>query len=297
MPTYTPKNNLSPFLKWTGGKTRSLDFLIKRFPEPSEFNNYYEPFLGGGSVFYALLGNDWFRDKVVHLSDINGKLIKTHRYILGSEYVLHRIFGFLEILKNLHVDSKQEGAYYLARELHGVDDNYFQVARFIYLNKTCYNGLYRTRLDGKFNVPIGRYKNPSIYNEPAIFALRDAFTKSGIINTSVDSRLKHRSYVECTPCNGDFMYLDPPYYTGEPSAYTGYNGAAFDEADQLELVEWVNEQNKIGVQLAISQADTPKIRDCWKDLDFVIHETEVGRTQGGKGANRKKVGEILLTNY
>ena len=274
-----------PFLKWTGGKTRSLNFLLNHFPEADDFNDYYEPFLGGGAVAIALLNEERLADKEVYLSDINEQLINCYLAMRDDPDM------FIDIAMTFESDHSKQLYEAIRAITPGVCDT-FDAARFLYLNKTCFNGLYRVNKNGQFNVPMGDYTNPKVVDREHIMFLRSLF-----LNNSYSCSFSSNSFLNISPHNGDFIYCDPPYYSDNPKSFTGYTPLAFGKKSQEQLVQWVNDCTDRGVLVAVSQADCEYIRQSWSDSRFVIHENQVNRTNGGKGSARSAVTELLVVNY
>jgi len=252
---------MKPFLKWSGGKQRVLKELSRHFP--TEFGVYYEPFLGSGSIFFHL------SPKEAVLSDVNYEIFNVFRCVQRDP---ERLIDTLKIFiydKNL---------YYHVRQMK-FRDAFVRAAKFIYLNKTSYNGLYRVNKSGEFNVPMGRYKNPTICDEHLLRAASD-------ILRSID--IRHGSYERIEPFDGDFVYLDPPYL----GRFDGYTPYGFGEEDHRLLAECVNQWVADGVQVLMSQGDDPVIRELYGGYEII--ELSVYRSIG---KNRGKQLELLIKTY
>lgn len=272
-----------PFVKWVGGKRQ----LLRQFRElclypPEDFNpitnTYYEPFVGGGAVFFDLL------PKNAELSDLNSELVTTYNVIKNS------VDELIQSLQK-HIYDKE---YYLevrARKAEVLSD--VEVAsRFIFLNRTGFNGLYRVNKSGQFNVPFGRYNNPVICDKDNLQRVSDALQ---------DVVIKHQDYksVLKTAKSGDFVYLDPPYYPiNATSSFTSYTAEGFLEKEQVELRDTFIKLHKKGCFVMLSNSDTPFINDLYSELDrVVINKITAGRAINSKGSGRGKITEVLVTNY
>lgn len=263
-----------PFLKWAGGKTRLISQYKDYFPK--HYETYYEPFLGGGAVFFYL------QPFQAVLTDINADLILTYRCVRDN-------LGELITLLQYHQIRHNSDYYYDARNHHGGTD-LEKAARFIYLNKTCFNGLYRVNSQGKFNVPVGKYKNPGICQEEVLklasFALKNVEIKQGnfdqVLNYAIGSN--------------DFVYFDPPYYPlTRTSNFTAYSHVCFDENQQIKLRDIFSKLANKGVKVMLSNSDCPFIRDLY--AGFNIHSILAARSINSHGQKRGKINELLVTAY
>jgi DNA adenine methylase len=269
------KGIATPFVKWVGGKRSIIDDLKAHLPD--NFNDYYEPFIGGGALFFALHQ----RLRKAHLSDTNLDLIIAYRMVQQAPEKL------LELLKE-HAQKHSEEYYYKVRDRHFLQDPVEKAARLLYLNKTCYNGLWRVNSKGKFNVPIGRYKNPGIVQEENILACCNALQ-------AVDIQLA--DFDEIQPMEGDFVYFDPPYYPMDDASFTRYAKLDFTEQDQVRLRNFVLELSKKGVNVMLSNSDTTFIRDLYKSKPFKTATVQAPRFVNCKSNKRNPVNEVLITNY
>lgn len=265
-----------PFVKWVGGK-RSLMNSIKAHLPPT-FNNYYELFVGGGAAFFALI------DKITqaYLSDNNLDLVITYQVIKADPTHL------IARLKELATGHSEEQFYQVRAE--EPTDPVEVAARFIYLNKTCFNGLFRVNKSGKFNVPIGNYKSPNIVAEENIMACHQALQKA--IITYHDY-----SEIEPRPQRGDFVYLDSPYHPTADDSFTAYTKENFTEQNQSELRDFALELHKAGVYVMLSNSKTKLIADLYSDAAFHLHTVQAPRTVNCKPNARGAVDEYLITNY
>lgn len=265
-----------PFVKWVGGKRNLMNSIKAHLP--AEFNNYYEGFVGGGAVFFALLD----RIERAYLSDNNLDLVITYQIIKDDPT---RLIARLKELANGH-SSEQ---YYNVREQE-LTDSVEVATRFIYLNKTCFNGLYRVNKSGKFNVPIGDYKNPNIVSEENLLTCYKALQKATI--TYHDYR-----EVEPKPQQGDFCYFDPPYHPTADDSFTAYTKENFTEQNQSELRDYALELHRSGAYVMLSNSKTQLIEELYSDNAFHLHIVQAPRTVNCKPNARGAVDEYLITNY
>jgi len=259
-----------PFLKWVGGKRQLLPELLARVP--LGFDTYFEPFLGGGALFFALL------PKKAVLSDSNARLVRTYRAIRDdvddviaelSTYPHDRVF--FEELRRVDVDA--------------LDD--IQVAAWmIYLNRTGFNGLYRVNKSGGFNVPFGRYKNPTICNPDRLLAASEALQSAEILHASFAE-----SYKFAKP--GDFVYFDPPYVPlSETSSFTSYTKDGFGIEEQIKLRDTALNLKARGVDVLLSNSSAGAVFDLYET--FEIEEVYASRAINSKASARGKVAEVLI---
>lgn len=236
---YLEKAPACPFIKWAGGKRALIPSLAKHFPE--KIGTYWEPFVGGGAVFFTMADR---MDRAI-LSDTNEELIITY------QTVKNQVGELIDALR-VHAAGHKEDSYYLRMRATEPETQVKIAARFIYLNKTCYNGLYRVNRSGKFNVPKGRYKDPGILNENGLRAASEVLQKTTIHIGGFDRVVK--------PGADDFIYCDPPY----DGCFTGYQAGGFDECDQERLRNSVNGWVDAGARVMLSNSDTPLIRRLYR---------------------------------
>lgn len=273
----------APIIKWVGGKTKLLPELRARLPP--KYNRYFEPFLGGAAMFFALAP----RDAV--LGDMNASLIDVYTALAHDvESVIKHLALYRE---NYLLEPSRY--YYTVREWwnnHEFDDDVCsRAAAFIFLNKTCFNGLYRVNRKGEFNVPVGDYKEPAIYDPEA---LRAAGTVLGAKKVSL--RVTSYEVTTTSATAGDFVYFDPPYDPhSKTSNFTAYTKDAFGKKEQEQLAEHARALRKRGVQVMLSNNDTPFIRSLYED--FCIDNVKCGRAINSKGTKRGKVDEVIITSY
>lgn len=262
-----------PFLKWAGGKSQLISQYIPLFPQ--DFNTYYEPFLGGGAVFFHLL------PKTSVLSDINPELINVYCCVRD------RVEPLIELLGK-HQEKHDKDYYYWMRS-QNYETSLEKAARLIYLNKTCFNGLYRENSQGKFNVPMGKYKKPLIC-QPDLLRSVSAVLRSTKIQVSSFTEVLHLSKKD------DFVYFDPPYYPiSTTSKFTAYSRFAFTEIEQVKLKDICVELTNKGVKIMLSNSDCEFIRELYRD--FPIQEILATRAINSKGNKRGKIKEVLIMNY
>ncbi|MCC6142481.1 MAG: DNA adenine methylase [Candidatus Hydrogenedentes bacterium] len=276
-PQITPR----PFLKWVGGKGQLLPELMKRVAMARPFKRYHEPFVGGGALFFELYRQGALGRKQACLSDNNLSLIET--YIAVRDH-LDEIMELLQEHKARH-----DHDYYYAMRAGMPQTVPERAARIIYLNKTCYNGLYRVNSKGQFNVPIGDYKNPLICDEANLRAASEALKHARIEQRSFETVRAHAQA-------GDFVYFDPPYHPVSTTAnFTAYDQGGFGEAEQrlLALVYAALAQNEVKVLL--SNSYTPLIRQIYKP--FTIDEVLATRLVNSRADRRGKVSEALVRSF
>jgi DNA adenine methylase len=269
------------FLKWAGGKTQLLSQFEPLFPK--KFNRFFEPFLGSGAVFFYL--SKTRKPHSAFLSDGNQELIDCY---LGVRDHLNEIVEQLGWYKTFH-STKQ---FYQVRKLDPwVLTLPNRAARFIYLNKTCFNGLYRVNKRGEFNVPIGRYKNPPILQESKLRAASLALAE---INIKAMDFIELPKHVEA----GDFVYFDPPYQPlSATSNFTGYTEVSFDEAKQYELAETCRSLSERGALIMLSNSATRLVRDLYPPHMFRVTQVEAKRSINSNGDSRGLIPELVITNY
>ncbi|MDO8555954.1 MAG: Dam family site-specific DNA-(adenine-N6)-methyltransferase, partial [Nanoarchaeota archaeon] len=193
----------------------------------------------------------------------------------------------LTSLKN-HEKNHAEKHYYETRSQKELEDPIAVASRFIYLNKTCYNGLYRTNSKGEFNVPMGSYTNPTIADVQNIFACNRVLQKATV---------NYQDFTKIKPKAGDFVYFDPPYHPTDEVSFTKYTKSDFTEKDQTRLRDFALQLHKQGVFVMISNSDTAFIRDIYKHKAFKIDVVDAPRTVNCKAEKRKPIKELLITNY
>ena len=278
-----------PFVKWAGGKAQLIGRLDKLIP--TAFDRYFEPFLGGGALFYHLSSVRNLRF-VAHLSDTNQELINVYEVIKSN---VEELIDILRLYKKEYHKSPEE-FYYDLRDRFDVENRTHveRAARLITLNKTCYNGLYRVNTEGKFNVPMGRYRNPIICDDKN---LRNA----SLILRSLESHLYWEDYQNILTDKAqedDFVYLDPPYNPMTSTAnFTGYTGARFTDRDQECLAKIFKELDTRGCNILLSNSDTEYVRELYADYANNICQVTVRRNINSKASKRLGHTELLISNY
>ena len=273
------KNNLVvPFVKWAGGKRQLLPELLKRIPK---FTTYCEPFVGGGALFFYL------QPKKAIINDFNKDLINTYITIQND---VESLIQHLSTYKN---DSE---SYYKIRELdrtplfHRMSATE-KASRLIYLNKTCYNGLFRVNSMGEFNSPFGSYKSPNIVNEPTLRAIHNYFQNADVTFLSGDFEAAVKGLKK-----GTFVYFDPPYDPVSASSnFTGYTNLGFGKQEQRRLKEVCDELNAKGIKFLLSNSATDFILDLYKEYN--IEKISAKRVINSNANNRGNVDEVLIRNY
>lgn len=270
---------MKPFLKWAGGKRQLLSVISENFPE--HIDTYYEPFLGGGAVFFYKAF-----DKCV-VNDYNEELINCYKVIKDSQE---------ELIKELDGYENTSEFFYEIRNLDRAE-NYKKIssikraARIIYLNKTCFNGLYRVNSSGYFNVPFGGYKNPTYIDKDNIREISKYLNTANVKIMSGDFSVCLKSCKQ-----GDFVYLDPPYHPlTKTSAFTSYSKDGFTEKDQERLKETLDELNKKNVKWLLSNSCADFIKNLYKD--YTIIEISAKRSINSNGEKRGAIKEVLIKNF
>ena len=267
-----------PFIKWAGGKYRIADQLNSF--KPKVFNNYFEPMVGSGGLFFSN------PTKKAYLSDINSKLINTYKVIQNHTTLKELIHELYLLQEKTH----SKDSYKEIREAFNQDDisSINCAVYFIYLNKMCFNGLYRENSKGHFNVPMGD-KRTFLVDE-------DNLKNVSKVLQSVD--ISCHSYEDINPKKGDFVYFDPPYIPMDKISFTQYSKSDFGEKDHRKLSEFCIKLDKRGVNYMISNSNTDMTKDIYVHSENIqSHEIQVMRTISGSKNNRGMAGELIITNY
>ena len=275
------KNKLvAPVVKWVGGKRQLLSEIEPLFPK--RYTTYCEPFVGGGAVLFSK------QPRHAVVNDLNKDLITTYLVIRDDVRTL------IELLKQYENTADY---FYKVRDLDRDKEQYSQLssvekaARLLYLNKTCYNGLFRVNSSGEFNSPFGNYKNPNIVNEPVLLAVNKYFCNNDIAFYSEDfaSTLKRIK-------RGAFVYLDPPYDpVSDTSSFTGYNKGGFDREEQIRLKNCCDELPANGIKFMLSNSSTDFIKELYNNYN--ITTVNANRAINSNGQKRGKVEEVIIRNY
>lgn len=273
--------NVSPVLKWSGGKTQLMEQLTPLMPN-EEITTYCEPFLGGGAMLFSI------QPGVAHVNDINAGLMNVYNVIKHfPEALIAELSGyentveFYYKIRGLDRDAERFAALSAVK----------QAARFMYLNKTCFNGLYRENRQGQFNVSYGKYKNPDFVNAKRIRAVSQYFNAANIYFTSVDF-----SEVLKTLSEGSFVYLDPPYDpVSETANFTGYTRYGFTRDDHIRLKQCCDEMTARGIKFMLSNSNTDFIRQLYAGYNII--EVSARRAINCNGCGRGRIIELIIRNY
>jgi DNA adenine methylase len=271
------KIECKPFVKWVGGKSQLRLDLLSRLP--ASFVRYFEPFLGGGALFFAL------QPSKAYLSDINLDLINTYRAIQNN---------VSELIEDLKQHRYDKDYYYKIRSIDRTLDylewtDIQKAGRLIYLNKSCFNGLYRVNSKGYFNVPMGSYNNPKILDEENLLACSKVLKKC---NISIHPFLEIEDILD----KDDFVYFDPPYAPlNTTSNFTSYTQDGFGSEMQIELRDFCNRLTDRGVKFMLSNSSAPLILELYEKyhIEFIY----ASRAINSKGEKRGKIPEVIVRNY
>jgi len=281
------KNNplIKPYLKWAGGKRQLLADIKKYLPMGINTYTYYEPFIGAGALFFEL------QPKKAVINDFNEQLILTYSVIKEN------VDDLIVLLKKYQKRNAEEYYY----EIRNMDrdtekfnelSNIEKAARLIFLNKTCFNGLYRVNSQGLFNVPYGKYKNPAICEE---IVLRQI---SNYLNSNeIDIFNKDFEQVVSAAGKKSFVYFDPPYHSPDKTNFTGYQANGFDDDEQERLRNVMIKMTNRGVKCLLSNSDTEFIRELYKHDLFEIISVQAKRAINSDSAGRGTVNEVLIKNW
>ena len=273
--------NLQPFTKWTGGKRQLLGELRSYMPET--YGRYFEPFVGGGALFFDLAPEQ------AVINDFNEELINAYRQIKNNPAELINL-----LIKHKENNSKD---YYLALRSADRDGRISRMtgveraARILYMLRVDFNGLYRVNSKNQFNVPHGRYKNPKIVDVDLLYQISEYLNENDIeiLQTDFAEAVKDAQ-------TGDFVYFDPPYIPlNETSSFTSYTHEGFSYEEQVRLRNTFKELTERGVYAMLSNSSSPLVEELYKD--FNIYFVEAQRTNGAKSSSRGKISEIIVTNY
>lgn len=276
------KNKLAqPFLKWAGGKRQLLPEIRKYVPK--KINTYYEPFIGAGAVLFDI------QPKKAVINDVNKELVNVYNVIKNNVD---------ELIEDLQKHENESEYFYAIRDLDRQPEYkelspVERASRIIYLNKTCFNGLFRVNSQGQFNVPFGKYKNPQIVNEIVVRAVHNFFSTNEITILNGD----FGTAVE-TAKKGDFVYFDPPYDpVSDTSSFTGYSLDGFNRDDQIRLRDLCVELDKRGCKFLLSNSATDFIKEIYEEKKFHIEIVSATRNINSVASKRGKIDEVLVMNY
>lgn len=280
---YNHNTLIKPALKWIGGKTQLLSTIVPLLPD--NYNTYCEPFVGGGALLFHV------QPHTAIINDINTELITTYNVI---KYDVENLIVELKTFKN------ESDFYYWVRSWDRDTDAYNNIsdikkaARILYLNKTCFNGLYRVNNQGKYNAAFGKYKNPNIVNEVVLRHISEYFNKCDITILNAD----YTKVLESLP-RDSFVYLDPPYDPVSKTAnFTRYSSNCFSQDDQIELKEMCDKLTSGGVKFMLSNSSTEFIKNLYSDGEkYNIIEVDAVRKVNCDASKRGKVSEVIVRNY
>ncbi len=291
---------LKPFVKWVGGKSQLIDELEKMLPSDGEkvLTKYCEPMVGGGALFFNILSKYYFEE--LYISDINSELINAYNVIKANVKKLIAILKDMQMVFLPMDDNGRKFYYYSIRDKFNIialsDDTAIEkAAYFIFLNKTCFNGLYRVNRKGQFNVPMGAYKNPTICDEENLLNISHALQNVKIVCGDYSMS---KDFVD----RNTFVYLDPPYRPlSETSSFTSYNSDVFDDNEQIRLSKFIDDINAIGAKIVLSNSDPKNINpnDTFFDnlyKDYHIDRVKATRTINSKSESRGKINELIIHN-
>lgn len=276
---------VKPIMKWVGGKRELLPELRKNIPSSfdKETNTYYEPFIGGGALLFDILPHYGV------INDSNEELVNLYTVVKNDVDSLIREVSFYPYDKDF---------YYSIRELdrkEGFPDflsDIQRAARTLYLNKTCFNGLYRVNKKGQFNTPFGKYSNPTICKENDLKDVSYYFNDNDISIMSGD-------FAQCVKDaqEGDFVYLDPPYVPlSKTSSFTSYTKEGFEDCDQRRIKSIIDDLSNNGVYVLMSNSSSPDVFDLYSS-DYNVETVKVARKVNSKAHKRNKIDEFLIKNY
>ncbi|WP_304178928.1 DpnII family type II restriction endonuclease [Leptotrichia trevisanii] len=290
---------VKPFLKWVGGKGQLIDKIEKFYPFDNKINKYAEPFIGGGAVLFDILNK--FELEKIYISDVNIELLNCYKVIKEK---VQKLVDKLKVFENefLVKDKEDRKIYYYEKreqfnklKLENNSEEVKRAALMIFLNRTCFNGLYRVNKKGLFNVPMGDYKNPKICDEENLINISEKLKNVDIIYGDYK---KSYDFID----ENTFVYFDPPYRPlNQTSLFTSYTEYTFEDKEQIELSEYFKLLNKKGAKLLLSNSD-PKnenIEDSFFDdlyKEFDINRIEASRVINSDGGKRGKITEILVNN-
>lgn len=275
----------TPFVKWAGGKSQLLEQFEALFP--SSFNGYIEPFVGGGAVFFHLFNQGYVTNETI-LNDLNHSLMNCYKVIRDQ------VEKLIEELYRYEPHKTDENFFYNIREWDR-QPNFSErspverAARIIFLNRTCYNGLYRVNSKGQFNVPFGKYENPRICDAENLRAISQALQNVELYSGDFEKCID-------TAKRGNFIYLDPPYHPlSETASFTSYTKEDFTKMDQIRLAKTYAHLDKKGCLVMLSNSYTPFIRDLYRE--YRQEAVNARRAINSKGNNRNKIPELVILNY
>ena len=290
---------LKPFIKWAGGKGKLLPQIRQMYPQGlgKTITKYAEPFVGGGAVLFDIIST--YRLEQIYISDINKNLINTYNTVKNNHKELIEILSYIETqYLSLNADM-QKKFYYLKRDEYNNMYNTCNIqkaALLIFLNKTCFNGLYSVNKNNMFNVPAGKYKNPKIYSIENISAISEALKYIDIIAESYTNVYEFAD-------EKTFIYFDPPYRPlTNTSSFTAYTDNNFGDKEQISLAEFIEKIEKKGTYILLSNSDPHNIDNSDMFFDNLYCKKKINRIYAprminSKGNNRDYISELLISNY
>lgn len=271
--------SISPFIKWAGGKRRILKDLLPLFP--TNYGKYFEPFVWGGSVFLSYLPTSW------SINDINEELINTYSVVKSNP---NELISFLSTLKNEKSVFEELRAWDREPDFKTKRSEIHRAGRFIFMNRTCFNWLYRVNGSWYFNVPFGKYNNPDFIQRDNITEISKYLNSNNIDITNLPYE---ESCIDAT--DWDFIYFDPPYDGhSDTSNFTAYDKDWFWKEEQRKLASFFKKKSDEGVVCILSNNDTPFIRELYKWFNII--EIQVRRSISAKSSTRWSVWEVIITN-
>jgi DNA adenine methylase len=276
-----------PFLKWAGGKGKIAQRILDS--APPEFGRYIEPFVGGGAVFFAL--REAYPDVPATLGDSNEGLIEAYSVIRDDVGCLvAELSGHSEAY--LARTAREDRAEYFYEQRSNIPNTPAgRAARLLFLNKTCYNGLYRVNRDGRFNTPHGRYAQPTILDRDVLLAASAALQGAELVSGTFEGTCSEAG-------KGDFVYLDPPYQPlSKTASFTAYTAQDFDATQQQALKETFDDLTARGVKALLSNSDHPAVRELYDAYDSRTETLPMSRAINSKGKGRKPIDELLIRNF
>jgi DNA adenine methylase len=271
-----PRDTPRPIVKWVGGKTQLLPTLFELLPRT--FKAYHETFVGGGAFFFGLTRADELRGHAVYLSDVNKELVSTYSAVRDD------VSGVVRALERHQHD--RDHYYALRAEDPWSLSATQRAARLLYLNRTGFNGLYRVNRKGEFNVPFGKYENPTICDHANLLAVSKALRQASVEHRSFETVLDRAE-------RGDLVYFDPPYVPVSPTAnFVGYAQGGFGEAEQERLAEVFETLARRGVSVMLSNSDTPWVRRRYGAHRVVA--VSARRNVNSRASDRGPIGEVVV---
>ena len=276
----TPK----PFVKWAGGKRQLIPILNENLPK--NFRTYHEPFLGGGALLFHMLIER--NEQKCNISDLNSDLILAYTVIQNN--IEDLIYSLKNHEKNYQKDSK---SYYYSIRESNPKNKIEKTSRLLFLNRTCFNGLYRVNSKGKFNVPLGKYTNPNIVNENNLRSVHRILKSSNVSIKCQDFGAVLRDAKK-----GDLVYFDPPYHpVSETANFTSYTNRDFTYDDLIRLADLCNDLNSKGCKVLLSNSDSREVANMFSKRPWIIKKIEANRSINSNSKKRTGHHELLIKNY